>query len=381
VMAMRVGSEQKKNNEAVLYTAHFDHLGIDKSRSGHNIYNGAVDNATGCGILLELARAWAKAKKTPPRSILFATVTAEEQGLLGSEHLGKRIVYLPVEPILDLNYDALAPLGIPEEVEVSGAERTTFYPVVEETAKEFGLAIRPDPRPEAGHYYRSDHFSLARVGIPSFSISEGMKFQGHDEAWGEEQANDYVKNRYHQPTDMYREDWNFKGLAEIAAFGYELGVKAATQMEAINWVAGDEFEHARKEAWTRNIDGDALFAGRADLHLTHAEGIIYPPLARQTRISGTVAAKVSVAHDGRVDEVKILSGHPLLQQAVLDSLKKWTFSPQPGEPRTFELRCEFGFLDVVSPSPRQAFITVVEPLHLRILAQPLIIDTSASKSK
>ncbi|HEY6945247.1 MAG TPA: M28 family peptidase, partial [Candidatus Acidoferrum sp.] len=244
VMAMRVGSQPDKSNEAVLYTAHYDHLGIDKSRNGHNIYNGAVDNATGCGILLELARAWAKAKKAPPRSILFAAVTGEEQGLLGSEYLGKKLVFLPVDPILDLNYDALAPLGIPEEVEVTGAERTTFYPVVEATAKEFGLAIRPDSRPEAGHYYRSDHFSLARVGIPAFSISEGMKFQGHDEAWGKQQADDYVKNRYHQPTDVYRDDWDFKGLAEMAAFGYELGLKAATQSEPIKWLSGDEFEKA-----------------------------------------------------------------------------------------------------------------------------------------
>ena len=378
VMAMRVGSEPSKNNEAVLYTAHFDHLGIDKGRSGHNIYNGAVDNATGCGILLELARAWAKAKKAPPRSMLFAAVTGEEQGLLGSEHLGKTIVYLPVEPILNLNYDALAPLGIPEEVEVSGAERTTFYPVVEETAKEFGLAIRPDPRPEAGHYYRSDHFSLARVGIPSFSISEGMKFQGHDEAWGEQQADDYVKNRYHQPTDQYREDWTFRGLAEIAAFGYELGLKASSQTEPIKWQAGDEFEHARKEAWTRNIDGNALFRGRPDLHLTHAEPVLYPPLARQTRISGTVVAKVSVANEGRVDKVEIVSGHPLLQQTVVDNLKKWTFSPQPGEPRTFELRCEFGLLEAASPSPRQGFI-VMEPLHLKILASPPVMSIYTSQ--
>lgn len=247
VMAMRVGSEPNKNNEAVLYTAHYDHLGIDKSKTGHNIYNGAVDNATGCGILLELARAWAKAKKAPPRSILFAAVTAEEQGLLGSEYLGKKIVYLPVDPILDLNYDALEPLGIPEEVEVSGAERTTFYPVVEATAKEFRLAIRPDPKPEAGYYYRSDHFSLAHAGIPAFSISEGLKFQGHDSAWGEEQAKDYVKNRYHQPTDVYRDDWDFKGLAEMAAFGYELGLRAASQSEPIKWLPGDEFEKARKQ--------------------------------------------------------------------------------------------------------------------------------------
>jgi len=378
VMAMRVGSGPNKNNEAVLYTAHYDHLGIDKSKTGHNIYNGAVDNATGCGILLELARAWAKLKKAPPRSILFAAVAAEEQGLLGSEHLGKRIVYLPVDPILDLNYDALAPLGIPEEVEVTGSERTSFYPTVEATAKEFGLAIRPDPRPEAGHYYRSDHFSLARVGIPSFSISEGMKFQGHDEAWGQEQANDYVKNRYHQPADVYRDDWNFKGLAEMAAFGYELGLKAATQSEPIKWVHGDEFEKARKETWTKNIDGDALFAGRSDLHLTHAEPIIYPPLARQTRISGTVVARVSVANDGKVDEVKILSGHPLLQQTVIDTLRKWTFSSQPGEPRAFELRCEFSLSEAASPSwcVRNA---VVEPFHVLILASPPEIETPYSR--
>ncbi len=370
VLAMRAGSDPKKDDEAVLYTAHYDHLGIDKSKAGHNIYNGAVDNATGCGILLELARAWARAKKAPPRSILFAAVTAEEQGLLGSEYLGKRVAYLPVDPILDLNYDGLAPLGIPEEVEVTGVERTTFYSVVEATAKEFGLAIRPDARPEAGHYYRSDHFSLARVGIPAFSISEGLKFQGHDEAWGKQQAEDYVKNRYHQPTDVYGDDWNFKGLADMAAFGYELGLKAASQSEPIKWMPGDEFGKARKQ--TSEIDGEALFAGRPDLHLVHAERILYPPIARQTRTSVTVVAKVSVASDGKVDRVEIVSGHPLLQQSVLDSLRQWMFSPQPGEPREFELRCEFGFLEAVSPSPRQVLI-VAEPFHLRILASTVIL--------
>jgi TonB family protein len=372
VLAMRVGSEPNENNEAVLYTAHYDHLGIDKGRAGHNIYNGAVDNATGCGILLELARAWAKAKKAPPRSILFAAVTAEEQGLLGSEHLGKKVVYLPVDPILDLNYDALEPLGTPEEVEVSGAERTTFYPVVEATAKEFGLAIRPDPRPEAGHYYRSDHFSLARVGIPSFSISEGMKFQGHDEAWGEQQANDYVKSRYHQPTDQYRDDWDFKGLAEMAAFGYELGLKAATQSEHIKWQPGDEFEKASKEIWTRNIDGESLFAGRPDLHLTHAERLSYAPLARQTRISGTVVARVFVTNEGKVGRVEILSGHPLLQRTVTDSLRQWTFSP--GEPRGFELRCQFSLREFSASNPREVN-TVLGPLHLMILASPPEMET------
>src|SRR5258708_12305466 len=152
---------------------------MDSKLSADKIYNGAVDNATGCGILLELARTWALSKLPPPRSILFAAVTAEEQGLLGSEYLGKHSPVSPSKITVDLNYDALAPIGDPEEVEVSGAERTTFYPVVESMAKTFGLAIRPDAHPEAGHYYRSDHFSLARVAVPSFSIREGFKSKGH----------------------------------------------------------------------------------------------------------------------------------------------------------------------------------------------------------
>ena len=247
VLAMLEGSDAKKKSEAVLYTAHYDHFGIDIKLPGNNIYHGAIDNATGCGILLELARAWAGTRPTPPRSVLFAAVTAEEQGLLGSEYLGKHTAQLPVEPMLDLNYDALGPIGIPEEVEVSGAERTTFYPTVEQLAKKYDLAIRPDARPEAGHYYRSDHFSLGRVGIPAFSISEGMKFKGHDLAWGEAQAKDYVDNHYHKPADEFRSDWDFSGLAKMASFGYALGHAAAVQPNEINWLPGDEFEAAQKK--------------------------------------------------------------------------------------------------------------------------------------
>jgi len=247
VLASLPGSDPKRSGEAVLYTAHYDHLGIDPSLKGDNIYNGAVDNATGCGILLELAHSWASVSPAPPRSILFAAVTGEEQGLLGSEYLGKHPPISPGRISLDLNYDALAPIGAPEEVEVSGAERTTFYPVVESTAKSFGLAIRPDARPEAGHYYRSDHFSLARVGIPSFSIGEGLKFKGHDAAWGEAQDKDYVDNHYHQPSDEYVESWDFTGLAEMARFGFALGRASATRPELQGWQPGDEFEAARKK--------------------------------------------------------------------------------------------------------------------------------------
>jgi Zn-dependent M28 family amino/carboxypeptidase len=245
VLAALPGADAKLKDEAVMYTAHYDHLGFNPGMAGHNIYNGAVDNGTGCGILLELARIWSQTKPAP-RSILFAAVTGEEQGLLGSQYLGKHSPVPASKISLDLNYDALQPIGEPEETEVTGAERTTFYPVVEGTAKEFGLAIRPDSRPEAGHYYRSDHFSLARVGIPAFSISEGLKYKGHDAAWGDAQAKDYTEHRYHQPTDQYRADMDFTGLAKMAQFGFALGLKAASQRDLASWLPGDEFDPARK---------------------------------------------------------------------------------------------------------------------------------------
>jgi Zn-dependent M28 family amino/carboxypeptidase len=137
-------------------------------------------------------------------------------------------------------------IGSPQEVEVSGAERTTFYPWVQETAKEFRLAIRGDSHPEAGHYYRSDHFSLARVGIPSFSIGEGLKFKGHDEAWGEQQGKEYTEKHYHQPSDEYSPSMDFVGDAAMARFGFALGWEAASLPDLVGWQKGDEFEAARK---------------------------------------------------------------------------------------------------------------------------------------
>jgi Zn-dependent M28 family amino/carboxypeptidase len=245
VVAMLPGSDRNLKQEAVMYTAHYDHFGIRPDMPGDNIFNGAQDNATGCGILLELARAYSVASQRPRRSIIFAAVTAEEQGLLGSEYLGKHPPISAGQISLDLNYDDVKPLGAPEEVEVSGAERTTFYAAVQATANEFRLAIRPDARPEAGHFYRSDHFSLARVGIPSFSINEGMKFKGHDEAWGLEQNRDYTQNHYHQPSDEYHPEMDFTGDSAVARFGFALGWEAASAPKRVEWKKGDEFEAAR----------------------------------------------------------------------------------------------------------------------------------------
>jgi Zn-dependent M28 family amino/carboxypeptidase len=245
VIAVLPGSDRKLKDEAVLYTAHYDHLGIRPDMPGDNIYNGANDNATGCGILLELARTYSEAVGKPRRSILFASVTAEEQGLLGSEYLGKHPPVPAGKISLDLNYDDVPPLGSPEEVEVSGAERTTFYPAIEAMAKTFRLKIRPDSRPEAGHYYRSDHFSLARVGIPAFSVNEGTKYKGHDAAWGMQQAEEYTSKHYHQPSDEYHSSMDFTGDAAMARFGFVLGWEAAIQGKLVGWQKGDEFEAAR----------------------------------------------------------------------------------------------------------------------------------------
>jgi Zn-dependent M28 family amino/carboxypeptidase len=245
VIAKREGSDPKLKGGAVLYTAHYDHLGIVPGMPGDNIYNGAQDNGTGVGILLEIARAYAEAPQPPKRSVYFASVTAEEQGLRGSQYLGLHPPVPAKEISLDLNYDDVPPLGVPEQVNVAGAERTNFYPTVERTAKEFGLAIVPDSQPLAGHYFRSDHFSFARVGVPAFAINEGDKYQGHDAGWGKQQAQEYVAKHYHQPSDKYHPEMDFRGDAVMAQFGIALGWQAASQPATIGWQPGEEFAKKR----------------------------------------------------------------------------------------------------------------------------------------
>jgi Zn-dependent M28 family amino/carboxypeptidase len=239
-------------DQAVLYTAHYDHLGVREGKPGEdNIYNGAVDNGVGSAILLELARAWGESQLYLPHSIIFASVTAEEQGLLGSEYLGQHPPIPAAQISLDINYDALAPIGIPQEVTVDGAQRTNFFPTVLATAKDFKLTVVPDAHPEAGGYYRSDHFSLSRVGIPAFSVDPGTLWEGHDRAWGEAQAKDYNDNRYHNVTDIYSPSMIFTGEALMARFGMDLGWSVINAKSTIEWKPGDEFEAARKASEVR----------------------------------------------------------------------------------------------------------------------------------
>jgi Zn-dependent M28 family amino/carboxypeptidase len=234
------------DNQAIFYTAHFDHLGMDPTLKGDQIFNGAIDNATGDAMLLEVARAFTQAPPPPP-PLYFAAVDAEEQGLLGSEYLVEHPP-IPLKSIaLDLNFEGLyiMPAGIPQQLLVTGAERTSFLPTVDSTAKAFHMQIIPDPVPSAGFYFRSDHFSFARAGVPAFSIGAGDKFEGHDLAFGQHIAADFIAHRYHQVADEYSPSMDLRANARLAELAIALGWQAALSPTPIAWNPGDQFAAAR----------------------------------------------------------------------------------------------------------------------------------------
>jgi len=245
VLGLLPGTDAGAATQAVIYSAHYDHLGIDPTLKGDKIYNGAVDNGTGVGILLELARVFG-ASARPPHPVLFASVTAEEKGLLGSNYLGKHLPIPAARIALDLNFDAILPIGIPESVTVTGADRTSFYPTVQRTAAAFGFDIQPDSEPGAGYYYRSDHFSFARAGVPAFSIDSGVKFAGHTPEWGKAQLDEYTAKHYHNVSDEYSPAMDFSSDAAMGKFGFALGWQALLAKSTVNWLPGDEFEAARR---------------------------------------------------------------------------------------------------------------------------------------
>lgn len=242
------GSDSQLAAQAVLFTAHWDHLGIGVPVNGDRIYNGAVDNATGCAMVLEIARVWADLPQKPKRSGYFLFVTAEEMGLLGSEYYGEHPVVPAGMTAADVNFDAFYPFGKTRDVLVEGAERTTLWPIVQRVAKRDSLEIIPDPEPGQGHYYRSDHFSLARVGIPSFSISAGTQYIGKPADFGKKVFEEYNNAHYHRPSDEYKSDWDFGSMEQMADFGLMLGIDFANMAKLPTWNAGDEFLKARVES-------------------------------------------------------------------------------------------------------------------------------------
>ena len=248
VVGMVEGSDPVLKNQAVVFTAHWDHLGIGTPVNGDAIYNGAVDNGTGCGIILEMARAWASLPHKPRRSAIFLAVTGEEEGLRGSAYYAAH-PFIPVaRTALDLNFDALFPAGLTRDVSAAGGERTTVWPLVQEVARRMNLTIKPDAHPEQGSYYRSDHFSFAQAGVPAFSIDEGTDFVGKPVDFGEKLFDDYNDHHYHQPSDEFHEDWDFSGLAQVTRFGMDIGMAVADESALPTWRAGDEFLPARQKS-------------------------------------------------------------------------------------------------------------------------------------
>jgi Zn-dependent M28 family amino/carboxypeptidase len=247
----RVEGTGSLKSQAVLFTAHWDHLGISLPVNGDKIYNGAVDNATGCGVVLEMARIWATLPQKPGRSAVFLFVTAEEAGLLGSKYYGEHAIIPPGQTAANINYDALYPFGKTTDVSLTGAERTTLWPLVQQVAGRFKLSITPDPEPGQGHYYRSDHFSLARVGVPAFSISQGTHYIGKSADFSKTIFEQYNSTHYHQPSDEYRPNWDFTGMQQMADFGLSLGIDIANLPALPTWNAGDEFLRARQASGVR----------------------------------------------------------------------------------------------------------------------------------
>jgi Zn-dependent M28 family amino/carboxypeptidase len=241
VVGVLSGSDAKLRSEYVMYSAHWDHLGVALPVNGDAIYNGAIDNATGCGVLLEIARVYGALRQAPRRSVLFAFWTAEESGLRGAEYYSHHPLVPPEKTAVNINYDALFPSGRPRDLVVTAAERTTAFPIVQEAAQRYDLEIAPDPRPEQGSYYRSDHFMLARIGIPAFRIGFGSKVYGRPDNYADTEFTEYNTKRYHQPSDEFREDWDFTSLEMAARLGFTIGLNIANQDAMPRWNPGDEF--------------------------------------------------------------------------------------------------------------------------------------------
>jgi Zn-dependent M28 family amino/carboxypeptidase len=251
VVAIYRGNDPTLKNEYVVYSAHWDHLGVRPDQPGDNIYNGAVDNATGVAGILAIASAFNTLSIKPRRSILFIATTAEEQGLLGAEYYAKHPLVPIQQTIADINLDSMNALGVTTDISPLGADRSTLGKFIEDVARENSVTVSPDPRPEQGSFYRSDHFPFAKAGVPSVSFNPGVKFVGHSDKWGEEQFQDYNQHRYHQPSDEYSPNWNFGGMVQQARLAFWTGLRVANAPDTPQWNKGDEFERARMKALGR----------------------------------------------------------------------------------------------------------------------------------
>ncbi len=232
-------------DEYVIYLAHWDHLGRDTTRTGDQIFNGAVDNATGTAGLLVLAKAFKALPRPPQRSILFLAVTAEEQGLLGSQYYGTHPVVPLAKTVAAINMDGLNVLGPMRDITVIGFGNSDLDRYVVDAAQAQRRTVRPDPEPEKGFYYRSDHFSLAKVGVPALDPDAGIDHVRYGESWTRRQRDDYTANRYHKPADEYDPNWDLTGAVDDLRLLFRVGYRLANESTFPNWTPGTEFRAKR----------------------------------------------------------------------------------------------------------------------------------------
>jgi Zn-dependent M28 family amino/carboxypeptidase len=238
------GIDPKVRDEYVAYSAHWDHFGIGPVVNGDSIYNGAEDNASGVATVLAIAHAAAEGVK-PRRSQLFIFVTAEESGLLGSAYFGEHPTVPASKIIAALNMDVVNVNGRVKDLNVMGDNKSSLGPTLAQMVRAQGIRLSPDAHPEAGHFYRSDHFSFAKAGIPAISIGPGVDYVGRPAGWGQKEAEDWTAHNYHQPSDEYRSDWDLTGAAQLGDIVYRLGVALGNAERVPTWNADAEFKAMR----------------------------------------------------------------------------------------------------------------------------------------
>jgi len=248
VIGRLTGSDPALKHEYVVYTGHWDHLGVGPAVNGDTIYNGAVDNATGIGAIIEIARAFTTVQPAPKRSILFLAVTAEEQGLLGSEYYAKNPLYPLNKTVANVNIDAMNPYGRTKDLVIVGMGASELDDYARDAAAEQGRTLKPDPEPEKGYYYRSDHFNFAKVGVPALYADGGVEYVGKPSDWGRKTLDEYTATRYHQPQDQVLDSWDLSGLAEDAKFFLAVGYRVANAEKMPQWREGNEFKAIREKS-------------------------------------------------------------------------------------------------------------------------------------
>lgn len=249
VLGLMPGSDPQSRDEVVIFTAHHDHLGIGTpNEDGDAIYNGAMDNASGVAQVLAIAKALKALPQAPRRSLLFAFVGAEEQGLLGSKYYAAYPTFSPGKIAANLNYDGGNIWGHTHDVTFIGLGKSSIDSIVSAVAAEQGRVVKPDQFADRGYFYRSDQFSFAKIGVPAMYLDTGTEFVDRPADWGKAQVNHFTDVNYHQPSDEYDDSWNFEGMISDAHLGFWTGLALANADEMPKWTEGDEFEAARLKA-------------------------------------------------------------------------------------------------------------------------------------